>query len=352
MNRIRAHREARGWSQADLAERAGVTRQLVGAVEAGRHAPNVQAALGLARALGASVEDLFADEVEPPVVPVLDDALSVGTPVVAARVGERLIVAPLTHGMASTESWGLADAMVGADGLDWLPTGAPNGLVIAGCDPVLGLLSALVERTSATRIVTTHASTGRSLTALADGRVHGVLVHAASGALPAPPVPVRRWHVARWQVGLAGARRAGPPSLESMVERRTAVVQRDAGAGSQRALERALRQLGATDRVPGPIGEGHVDVARRVAHGAGRAGVTIEAAARAFDLAFTPLEVHDVELWLDERWADLAAARTLVDQLGHPAFLRRASALAGYDLADCGTERSGRRRPRSAAGSR
>jgi molybdate-binding protein len=203
---------------------------------------------------------------------------------------------------------------------------------------VLGLLSALVARRTSDRVAVVHASTGQSIAALADGRVHGVLVHAPAGGLPVPPVAVRRWGVARWQVGLAGGGRWGPPPIDEIAQRRLRVVQRDASAGSQQAFERALRRAGSSDAVPGPVAEGHVEVARRVAEGGGRAGVTMEAAARAFSLGFAPLEVHEVELWLDERWTDLVAARALVDQLGEPAFARRASVLAGYDLDGCGRQ--------------
>jgi DNA-binding XRE family transcriptional regulator len=310
MDRIRALREEREWSQADLAERAGVTRQLVSAVEAGRHAPNVNAALGLARALGRSVEELFGPStLGSGVESVVGGRIGAGTPLVTVRVGDRLVGVPIGHAVASAESWGLADAVGGDGEVEWFPSAETDGLVIAGCDPLLGLLSALVARVSADRVVAVHASTGTSIAALADGRVHGVLVHAPAGGLPVAPLPVRRWRVARWQVGLAGGGRSGPPSIEEVAERRLRVVQRDSGAGSQRAFERALRQAGAMDGVPGPVADGHVDVARRVAEGGGRVGVTMEAAARAFGLGFSPLEVHDVELWLDERWADLPAAR-------------------------------------------
>lgn len=332
-------REGRGWSQADLAERAGVTRQLVSAVEAGRHAPNVNAALGLAGALGSSVENLFAPTtLRSGVESVVGERIVEGTPLMTVRVGDRVVGVPIVNAVASAESWGLADAVAGDGEVEWLPLAVTDGVVIAGCDPLLGLLSALVARVSADRVVAVHASTGTSIAALADGRVHGVLVHAPAGGLPATPVPVRRWRVARWQVGLAGAGRSGPPSIEEVAQRRLRVVQRDAGAGSQRAFERAMKQAGAVDSVPGPVAEGHVDVARRVAEGGGRAGVTMEAAACAFGLGFTPLEVHEVELWLDERWAELPAARALVDQLDAPALARRASVLVGYDLAECGLQ--------------
>ncbi|MDE3131489.1 MAG: helix-turn-helix transcriptional regulator, partial [Acidobacteriota bacterium] len=49
-----------GLTQAELATRAGVSRQLVAAVEAGVNAPSVDSALRLAQTLGCPVEDLFA----------------------------------------------------------------------------------------------------------------------------------------------------------------------------------------------------------------------------------------------------------------------------------------------------
>ena len=336
--RIRSLREARGWSQAELAERAHVTRQLVGAVESGRHSPNVAAAIGLARALDVSVEELFA--VGPDTaLDALGGTTEPGTLVVTARVGDQLVSVPVAHRVESSESWGVADAVVSDAGVTWLPSGESTGLLIAGCDPVLGMIAGLVERSSSHRLVTVHASTARSVEALAAGRVHGVLVHAPPGGLPTPPVPVRRWHVSSWQVGLASGERSGPPSVAELADRRQRVVQREPGAGSQRALARALLAVGTEGVLPGPIGEGHIDVARRVAQGGGRAGVTMEAAARAFGLGFMPLEAHVVEFWLDERWASLPAAAAMVEVLGGPAFTRRTALLDGYDLAGCGTER-------------
>src|SRR5262245_459420 len=58
-NRIRQHRTAKGWSQAELAERAGVSRAAVSAIEMDRLVPSVAAALALAEAFGCNVEDLF-----------------------------------------------------------------------------------------------------------------------------------------------------------------------------------------------------------------------------------------------------------------------------------------------------
>src|SRR5436190_1971177 len=57
--RLRLARQARGLSQHQLAGVAGVTRQAVSAVESGHSDPSLRVALGLARALGMTVEELF-----------------------------------------------------------------------------------------------------------------------------------------------------------------------------------------------------------------------------------------------------------------------------------------------------
>lgn len=336
--RIHALRDARGWSQAELARRAGVSRQLVSAVEAGRHVPNVTAAIGLARALNVTVEVLFSPACDEDAVDVFGQSSRAGTPLLTARVGDRLVAVPVVYGVDSAESWGVADAAWGDPALQWLPGGSAAELLISGCDPIMGMLAGLVDRTGH-RVIAVHASTGRSVEALAAGRVHGVLVHARTGDLPEPPVAVRRWRVASWQVGLAAQPgRSAPPSIDELAGRQATVVQRDPGAGTQRALSRALRAAGAPTDLPGPIGDGHIDVARRLTYGGGAAGVVMEAAAVAFDLGFAPLERHDVELWLAEPWAGLPAATELLNVLNSPALTQRSRLLGGYDATGCGTE--------------
>lgn len=61
-NRLRELRAARGWSQADLAERLGVSRQSVNAVETGKYDPSLPLAFRIARLFGARIEDIFIDE--------------------------------------------------------------------------------------------------------------------------------------------------------------------------------------------------------------------------------------------------------------------------------------------------
>lgn len=61
-NDLRAAREAAGWTQAQLAERVGVSRKTINTVENGVFIPSTLLALKLARALGKSVEALFSLE--------------------------------------------------------------------------------------------------------------------------------------------------------------------------------------------------------------------------------------------------------------------------------------------------
>jgi putative transcriptional regulator len=58
-NSLLAARTARGWTQAELAEKVGVSRKTINTVENGIFIPSTLVALKIARALECTVEDLF-----------------------------------------------------------------------------------------------------------------------------------------------------------------------------------------------------------------------------------------------------------------------------------------------------
>ncbi|RHW74637.1 helix-turn-helix transcriptional regulator [Colwellia sp. RSH04] len=58
-NRLRVLRAEKGWSQADLAEKLGVSRQAINAIETGKHAPSLTLAFALADIFGQRIEELF-----------------------------------------------------------------------------------------------------------------------------------------------------------------------------------------------------------------------------------------------------------------------------------------------------
>jgi putative transcriptional regulator len=59
-NRLKERRSELGLTQAELAERVGVTRKTVNTVENGVFVPSTLLALKLAKALGLAVEELFS----------------------------------------------------------------------------------------------------------------------------------------------------------------------------------------------------------------------------------------------------------------------------------------------------
>lgn len=56
---MRELREARGWSQADLADRLAVSRQTVNAIETGRYAPSLPLAFRIAKIFHKPIEGIF-----------------------------------------------------------------------------------------------------------------------------------------------------------------------------------------------------------------------------------------------------------------------------------------------------
>jgi len=58
-NKLRVLRAESGWSQAELAERLGVSRQAVNAIETGKHDPSLTLAFSLADTFGQRIEEMF-----------------------------------------------------------------------------------------------------------------------------------------------------------------------------------------------------------------------------------------------------------------------------------------------------
>lgn len=63
-SRVRELRAARAWTQAELAERLGVSRQTVISIENGRYEPSLSLAFKFAEVFGLRIEDIFAPTVE------------------------------------------------------------------------------------------------------------------------------------------------------------------------------------------------------------------------------------------------------------------------------------------------
>lgn len=60
-NRLKELRAARGWTQAELGERLGVSRQAIIAIESDKHDPSLDLAYRIAALFGEPVEAIFAN---------------------------------------------------------------------------------------------------------------------------------------------------------------------------------------------------------------------------------------------------------------------------------------------------
>jgi putative transcriptional regulator len=58
-NRLKVLRAENDWSQAELADRAGVARQTIVALEAGRYLPSLALAFKLSKIFGTAVDQIF-----------------------------------------------------------------------------------------------------------------------------------------------------------------------------------------------------------------------------------------------------------------------------------------------------
>ncbi len=121
--KLRFARQARGFSQQQLAGMAGVSRQAVSAVESGQSDPSLRVALALAQALGMTVDELFGAEGAIPTVsarlvsPVASDAVpsQLSARVTLAPIGDSFVALPLAGPTVSRAGFLPAGGLLASD---------------------------------------------------------------------------------------------------------------------------------------------------------------------------------------------------------------------------------------------
>ena len=63
-NRLRELRAMREWSQSDLADKLGVSRQTINAIETGKYDPSLPLAFKMAKLFKLPIEDIFESKAD------------------------------------------------------------------------------------------------------------------------------------------------------------------------------------------------------------------------------------------------------------------------------------------------
>jgi putative molybdopterin biosynthesis protein len=358
--RLRLARQARGFSQQQLAGTAGVSRQAVSAVESGLSDPSLRVALALAKALGLTVEELFGPSVPPPAVAArpLAPLGEPGARVALAPMGEGFVALPLTGTAVIRAGFGpaggLADpvpARAGRGLRSVRPIGPPRPtLVVAGCDPAIPLLEAplgLLDPPAG--LAWWSCASAQALALAADGLVHAAGAHlrGPSGDYNTGPAQELLRQGAEvigfcsWREGLvlrpdlAGA----ITGVGDIARAGLRLVNREPGSEARRVLDRELAAAGIEPaRLAGydTRAAGHLQVAAAIDAGLADAGVASEPAALAYGLAFVPLASERFDLVIPAAQAGSREIQGLLKVLSSSWLLDQLAGLPGYDPSHCG----------------
>jgi len=363
-DRVRAARAARGITQLELARRAGISRQALGAIESGLYQPGVAVALSLARELGETVETLFTDNDEqqcaridvPWSDPEMAPTESSAHRVALARVAGRIVAVPQPAvQLGLSPAAGIADHVRrkrAAVSTYWSRAEIDCTLLMAGCDPAVTILADWLARHRApVTAVTLRCSSGKALTMLTKGGVHVAGVHlrdpksgeynlkSVQHALGGRSSMVVNF--ARWELGLAVASR-NPLNIRGfadLIRPRLRIVNREIGSGARLALDEALKELGVkSQRIKGYTRElpGHLEVADAIASGQADAGVTIRVSAEAYGLTFISLREERYDLVVLEDECESGPVKAMLEALNSRRFAREINQLCAYDTDQMG----------------
>jgi molybdate-binding protein/DNA-binding XRE family transcriptional regulator len=358
--RLRLARQARGLSQQQLAGVAGVTRQAVSAVESGHSDPSLRVALGLARALGMTVEELFGpgDPGDPVLARPVAAVSGPGARVALATVGDTFVALPQHADTAGRLGFGPAGGLVVSQGENQIavrPIGPPRPtVVVAGCDPALPLLEtplALLDPPLA--FAWWPCGSGEALRLAAVGLVHAAGVHRVEPLEPSGdprggtdtqaiadiPGGTEVVGFASWREGLVVRHGTQVRGLDDVARQGLRLVNREPGAQARALLDRERLHLRLDPaELPGydSRAAGHLQVAAAIVGGLADAGVSSEPAALAYGLDFIPLAAERFDLVLPAKHAASREVQGLLKVLTSPWLLAQLASLPGYDAARCG----------------
>ncbi len=278
-----------------------------------------------------------------------------GQAVRTCLVGDRRVSIPVD---ARPEFLPEADGIVGragrkSVGVLQLPGEEAPGrkIVLAGCDPAIGILARMAEKEAGVEVVPVAASSRRALEWLREGKVHVAGSHLEDAVTGEFNLPYLREHYAaedfavvsfaRWEEGLVTA--AGNPLAIRSVEDlpRVRFVNREAGSGSRALLDRLLRKASLKGtQIEGYAREahGHLAVAYLVKCGEADCCLATRSAAQSFGLDFVPLQSERYDFVMPRAALAMPAIERLIELLQRSMLRKKLEVLAGYDTRETGRQ--------------
>jgi molybdate-binding protein/transcriptional regulator with XRE-family HTH domain len=331
-NLVRERRVARGWSQQELADRAAIARASVSAIEMGRLVPSAAAALALAAALDCRVEDLFQLAMSPTVAPAWAwEPTRIPARYWQAEVSGHQWLYPLEPTYLGTLAH---DGLF--DGTALLPRveSPPSTLVLACCDPAVGLLATEFSRESGVRLLPLMRSSRAALRLLKDGFVHAAGLHLGPAGSEANAAAIREElgagfrlvRVADWEEGVVTPTDRKLSSLEAILRSRLRWVGREAGSGARQCLDEVLGSKPA----PRHIARDHRGVAEAVRAGWADAGVCLRLVGEEASLQFLPIRSEAYDVCYPAALENDSRVRALLAALRSPRYRVQLDDLPGY----------------------
>ena len=339
-NRVKMFRQQRSWSQQELAQRAGISRAAVSAIEIQRLVPSVAAALALASALECRVEDLFGpDSSEKETLtwawPPTQDPCRFWI----AEVGRRQVHIPVEATVAGVvpHDGVFQNGVAKRSGDSW----PENTLVMASCDPAASLLANEYARIRGFRLLVLHRSSSQALDLLRRGFVDIAGLHLASAkneegnataAKAALGTGYSLLKLATWQEGLALGPGVSASSAQALVRTRVRWVGREAGSGARQCQDELLQNK----IQPRHVATDHRGVAEAVRCGWADAGVCVRLACEEAGLRFIKVRDEAYDLCFSTGQEGDPRIRTLIQVVRSTNYRRWLSELPGYDCRSSG----------------
>jgi molybdate-binding protein len=217
-----------------------------------------------------------------------------------------------------------------------------NTLVVACCDPAVGLLADALARRSGVRLIALPRSSRAALAMLERGLVHAAGVHLSpAGAVEGNAAAVRHGlgsgfrllRVARWEEGIAIAPSLNLPTVRDAVRAPLRWVGREPGSGARQCLDELL-----SDRHPPPerLAADHRGVAEAVRLGWAEAGVCLRLTSEEAGLDFLSVREEAYDLCYPDALSDDPRLHALREAVRSPSYRRWLGALPGYDSTETG----------------